>query len=744
MTDAATDGLLTQVAPRLAAAADLRRRGLAAAARRVLQDVIDAFPGLSLAHQRLAELEIGERRWEPGRNAALQALGLDRAAAAAWYALGRSCRELGDAEAAISCYRRALALEPHHPAFLTSLGTALYATGQVDAALCEYRAALVAHPGHAGARQSLDALQRPATGDHRTLEQLRDEAQALHGAGRLAEALDRHRAALRLAPGSAGLWMSTGLLLNEMGAQHTALAYFEAAAHLDASLLPACEAARRICVSAGLMDKATDYSRRLEASAAGNDIRIALALTTAAIQPSADSIDTERQSLETRLDEALAAGLRATSIDAAQGLGAFFLAYHGRNDCRLQARAAALLAAAVPSLITSAAHCAAPVRREGRIRIGIVSAFLFDHSIGATTRGLVDRLSRDRFEVIVLRLPPPRHDAIAASIRAAADRTVDLDPDHSIAQGQIASLEPDILFYQDIGMDPRSYRLAFARLAPVQCVSFGHPNTTGIPTLDYFVSNSLYEPPDAQQHYTEELFLLQDLPTLAYYYRPAAPATPRERLQFGLHPEDHVYLCPQTLFKLHPDFDALLAGILRRDPAGVVVLIRGQYQEYTQQIQARFARTLADVSARVILLDRMRYERYLQLLAVADVCLDTLHFNGMNSSLEALALGTPVVTLPGAFQRGRHTQAMYRKMGMTDCIARDTADYIGIAVRLGCDRLHAGEMRARILDRVGVLFEDPRVISEFERFFLHAVRKARPHWQWPTGSTPPGAPSPPH
>jgi predicted O-linked N-acetylglucosamine transferase (SPINDLY family) len=111
----------------------------------------------------------------------------------------------------------------------------------------------------------------------------------------------------------------------------------------------------------------------------------------------------------------------------------------------------------------------------------------------------------------------------------------------------------------------------------------------------------------------------------------------------------------------------------------------------------------------------------MQLLALADVVLDTLHFNGMNSSLQAFATGVPVVTLPGRLQRGRHTQAMYRKMAIFDCIARDAQDYIGIAVRIGTDREYARTLRQRILARKHVLFEDARVLREFERFFQEAV-----------------------
>ncbi len=639
-----------------------------------------------------------------------------------WYELARAFKERGDLTTAIACYRRALVAEPRNPEFLTSLGTALYAAGRPDQAADQYRDALTAHPAHVGARVSLERLLQPRRGV--ALAQLREAARQAHRAGRFGEALDLHREALRQAPQFAGIWLSTGLLLDEMGEQPASLRFFEEAARLDPRSFPAVEAARRICVGAGLADKAARYSERALAMRPCDEILMARALTIEAIQPTVESIDASRRAFEAGLDEAIADDLRVQDLRAAQGISSFFLAYHGQNDRHLQRKAAELLSKAAPELSYTARHCEVPGRRRGKIRVGFLSAFFFNHSIAATSRGLIRELSREEFEVFVLRITPSKSDAVTELIRATADHWLDIDPALKLAQAQIAALELDVLFYQDIGMEPMSYQLAFARLAPVQCVSFGHPDTTGIPAIDYFVSSDLYEPLEASAHYTETLFLLEDVATLAYYYRPPAPP-PADRAAFGLQAEDHVYLCPQTLFKLHPEFDALLGGILRRDPEGIVVLIRGQFEEYTDRLQQRFSCTLSDVLSRVLFLDRMPFARYMQLLAAADVCLDTLHFNGMNSSLEAFSVGTPIVTLPGRLQRGRHTQAMYRKMGILECIARDPADYIDIAVQLGRDRTRARMLRARILMHSGALYEDRRVVEEFERFFRHAMRAPR-------------------
>jgi protein O-GlcNAc transferase len=561
---------------------------------------------------------------------------------------------------------------------------------------------------------------------------LRESAKRLHQHGKLAEALQIHADALRLAPGEIGIWLSAGRLAHELGLQEVSLPHFEQAAKLDPRCYAAVEAARRICVAVGLYERAAHYSSLAQRLNPSDGTSIALALLLPSIAQSRDEIRQTRLRYEQGLDSALGSDFHIEEPDGVLGTSAFFLAYHGENDRALQMKAARMYSKAIPSLQMTAAHCIPGVlRRPGKIRVGFISRFFSAHSIFTTSHGLIDKLPRDRFDVYALRITPARDDEATAKIRASADHTVDLDPGIYRAREQIAALALDILFYQDIGMEPTSYFLAFARLAPVQCVSFGHPNTTGIPTVDYFISSDLFETAEAASHYSESLYLLHDLPTLAYYYQPAAApaaapgaATPcvATRGDFGLPADKTLYVCPQTLYKVHPDFDRLVRGILERDAGGLVVFINGQFAEFTDQLRIRFRRSLGPLDQRTVFLPRMNFPRFLELLAMADVVLDTVHFNGMNSSLECFAVGTPIVTLPTALQRGRHTRAMYAKMQIFDCVATDADDYIDIAVRIGTDRGCARSLRERIRSRNHVLFEDPRVVREFERFFIDALR----------------------
>jgi predicted O-linked N-acetylglucosamine transferase (SPINDLY family) len=281
-------------------------------------------------------------------------------------------------------------------------------------------------------------------------------------------------------------------------------------------------------------------------------------------------------------------------------------------------------------------------------------------------------------------------------------------------------MELDVLFFQDIGMEPFSYLLASARLAKVQCVSFGHPDTTGIPAMDYYVSSDLYEPPGAEEHYSERLVQLHELPILAYYFRPPVPQGLPTRSDLGLPTHTRLYVCAQTLFKLHPDFDALIRGILERDGTGRILLFSGECGQWSMLLKRRFRRVMPDLADRIEFLPRQPYPRFLQLLSAADVMLDTPHFNGMTTSIEAFATGTPVITLPGALQRGRVTAAMYRAMGIEDAVAGSSEQYAELAVELAVsvERRHA--LRQLIAERSQILFEDRRALAEFERFLTEA------------------------
>jgi predicted O-linked N-acetylglucosamine transferase (SPINDLY family) len=584
------------------------------------------------------------------------------------------------------------------------------------------------------------------------------EAQRLHRNNRLGEAKAMYQQILKVAPLQADAWYGLGMLAWQVGVQEVAIemlakavalmpdaaefriqyaqalqdkgrieqaaAQFQAACRLrpnDAALWGRLGIVQQALGDIGVA--ANSYRRAYEL-APHPGVRLKLATLISPIIGSNEAMLSEREQVEEELDLLLADTSLRIDDPMQEALWTnFYLAFHGKNNRSLQIKYAALYGRICPSLNYVAPHSEQPRQVAEKIRVGLLSKYLCIHSIGRTSRGLFAGLSREKFEVTAIFVAPVTDDDYSRFIRQHADRSLVVPENLAEARRLIEELHLDVLFYQDIGMEPFSYFLAFSRLAPVQCVSFGHPDTTGIPAMDYFISNDLYESPAAQEHYSEQLFLLHDVGSLAYYYPPELKQPLKRRADFGLDEADHLYICPQNLFKFHPDMDEIIAGILRRDARGKLLVIEGRVGHWTDMMRRRWAAAMPDVMERIVFMPRLGSHDYVNLIALADVMLDTVHFNGMNTSLEALYVGTPVVTLPGELQRGRHTQAMYRKMGLADCIAGSAGHYVELAVRLGSDSAYRNATHQEILKRNSVLFQDIRVVREFERFFCEAVAR---------------------
>lgn len=501
------------------------------------------------------------------------------------------------------------------------------------------------------------------------------------------------------------------------GARDEGLAAFRAAARLKPREPRYLANLARTLVLVGELDEAARVMHALASSNPANAgaYLLAEALLVAEITPDETYVERVRASIAAKLERFTHE--RHPLADPLEMSASYFpLSYHGPCNIDIARAMAAVYLDWCPALAWTAPHVAAWKGPRGRIRIGLASRFFRNHSISNTTRGLVERLDRERFEVIVIRLVASTGDELATIVDRAADRVVTVPAraghergDLEAARAAIAALELDVLFYQDVGLEPISYFLAFARLAPVQLTSFGHPDTTGIPNLDYFLSARLYEPALAQAHYAERLVELPDVGTLAYYHRPKLPDLSSCGDELARAPGERVYLCPQTLQKVQPAMDDIFRRIVVSDPAAAIVLIEFEAHQ-RRALEKRFART-PQLAGRVRFVPMVPYARFLARLAQADVLLDTVHFNGQNTTLEAFAVGTPVVTLPGALQRARHGYGMYRAMGFMDLVAEDAADYARKAVRVARDPEYRAACRRRIAETCGVLYESDAFIE---------------------------------
>ncbi|MDP1679215.1 MAG: tetratricopeptide repeat protein, partial [Candidatus Nitrotoga sp.] len=399
----------------------------------------------------------------------------------------------------------------------------------------------------------------------------------------------------------------------------------------------------------------------------------------------------------------------------------FYLAYQGLDDKSLQTDYAHFVAAMLEKIAPQFMQPSVKKDAAGRrLRIGYLSSFFRNCTVGMYFRSWITRLDREQFEIFVYHTRPEK-DHVTQEIVDACDhfRHLVAGPvsPRSIANTVLTD-DLDILVYPELGMDNTSFLLAAMRLAPVQCAGWGHPVTSGHTNIDYYFSSAAMEPDNAALHYSEKLILLEGLGT--YYSKPALP-TPARRADFALPEGKTLYLCPQSLFKIHPDNDALLAHILERDPNGVIVLFAGRHPNITNAYFARLAQTLRarglEPQGRGIILPSMAHDDYLRVNMVCDVMLDTLHWSGGNTTLDALACGLPVVTLPGEFMRGRQSYGMLKCMGLDELIAKDQDDYIEIAIKIGTDNAWRQLVVQHIISGSNRIFEMETSLRQIESFF---------------------------
>lgn len=412
--------------------------------------------------------------------------------------------------------------------------------------------------------------------------------------------------------------------------------------------------------------------------------------------------------------------------DAVGTVQPFFLAYQAHDDHELQHLYGRLvcqaLAARHPELSEP------PPRRDrrpgDRLRVGLVSGFFRRHSVWKMAlAGWVDALDRSRFEVTGYHTSQVADD-ITAHAASRLDRFVTGTIDRAALARRIRDDRFDFLFYPEIGMDPVAAWLAALKLAPVQSMTWGHPTTSGYPTMDLFLSSDLMEPADADARYVERLVRL---PGLGCLYSPGtiAPAS-LSRQDIGLGADDVGYLCAQSLFKYLPQDDDLLIRIADAVPRARFVFFSGPMPAITSAFVDRLSRRMRaaghDPSFRLVMLPSLTESGFRGVARQADVLLDSIGWSGFNSTIEVIENGIPVVTLPGDSLRSRHTLATLAKMGLGDMVALDRADYVRRATLLGLDRSLRRAEGSRIRLGLERLFDDPAPIRAAEAVIVEACK----------------------
>ena len=355
---------------------------------------------------------------------------------------------------------------------------------------------------------------------------------------------------------------------------------------------------------------------------------------------------------------------------------------------------------------------------EGKIKIGIISEFFTDHTIGKLYKDLIFSLDTNKFQIFIFHSQKTYPGDVLTEFKKKETEGVLKNKFLPIKLTEkiniIKEFELDVIFYPDIGLSIEFYYLALIRLAKYQFTTFGHPETTGSKSIDYYLISKNCVNKNTQKHYSEKLLLMDYLPMV--YSKPIV----KKKLSENELKRKNIYSCPQTLFKLHPDFDQIIFDILEKDKKAIVYLIKDRDKVWYKKLIKRFSNNEKYDSKRIIFMDPLNQEDYLLHLGRASVLLDPIYYGAGNSFFESMLFGTPSVTLPTEHIKSRLVLGAYKQMGIKDApIAVDIPNYVELAVNYA-NRDDIGVLKSKYRNAAEEkLFDTKKAGVEFNKVILN-------------------------
>ena len=357
---------------------------------------------------------------------------------------------------------------------------------------------------------------------------------------------------------------------------------------------------------------------------------------------------------------------------------------------------------------------------NSKISIGFVSEYLTDHTIGKLFKGIILNLDKNKFDIKIFHTTKTKkgkiYQELIDSEKIGQIKNYTLPVKFGDKQKVISNENLDILFYPEIGLSLELYYLSFIKLASYQVTSWGHPETTGNNTVNYFLTSKLIEDFGSEKNFSENLLYADYLPM--YYYTPNVNnILKKEELS-----KNNIYSCPQTLFKIHPDFDLILGKILEEDKKAKLYFIKDLNKTYYKKLLNRFRKNKKIDLNRIEFIEGLSWENYINHCGQASVLLDPLYFGAGNSFYESMFYGTPTVTKPTKYTKSRLVLGAYNQMEMKEApIVESIDDYVKKAVEIA-NYKNLYELKNNYIEKAKIkLYENKKIISNLEKIFTKIV-----------------------
>jgi len=599
-----------------------------------------------------------------------QAIQLSKVYPEAHFNLACLLQKIQRYDAAIESYSQAIAIKPDYEEAYNNLGNVLQHLQRYDAAIESYSQAIAIKPDYAEAYNNLGNV----------LQHLQ----------RYDAAIESYSQAIAIKPDYADGFFNRGNANYRAGRQQQAL---------------------------------DDYSRALEFDP--NSAEAKWALTISSIPPMIRGEQELEQSRQKFYEELISLDgwfNKARQDSGYRVVGSrqpFYLAYQDKNNQALLGQYGKLCTRLMRLWQNNSGLSSPKKSSSKKIRIGIVSNHIHDHSVwNAIIKGWVSELSKNTFELNIFYLGSLVDDETRFA-QARANTLIDPNKTFSEWAKTIHEYQIDILIYPELGMHQESLQLASLRLAPLQIASWGHPETTGLDTIDHYFSAELMEGGGAQNHYVENLV---ELPHIGCYYFPLRPqCASLDFNKLGLDPTRPILLCPGTPYKYLEKYDSVFPEIATKlKNCQLVFFTKASWSAFRleERLRCKFKLANLQYDEHVNFIPWLNREEFFSLMNQATVYLDTIGFSGFNTAMQAIECNLPIVTMRSQFLRGNLAAAPLNQMGLNDLIADDEQGYVDQVVKLVTNDLYRTQVRGQIEIRKEILFEDKTVIEELELFLI--------------------------
>ncbi len=369
---------------------------------------------------------------------------------------------------------------------------------------------------------------------------------------------------------------------------------------------------------------------------------------------------------------------------------------------------------------------------QGKIKIGYLSDQIGNSSASKWIIGWLEKCNRNKFEIYIYATSKRIvQGELTDKIKNLADYFYYIPDDLEATCTQILKNQLHILVYLAIGMWAETTQLASLKLAPIQCTTWGHPSTSGLPTIDYYLSGDLIESENAQEYYTETLIRLPNLGIS--YPKPIIFEVTKTRKDVNLSDDKIIYLSCQAIFKYLPQFDYIFPEIALKVPKAqfLFILRKGYFDQQriilVEKFKTRLRKAFISVNLNIndycLFLPQQNGQDYLNLLSFSDVFLDTLAFSGGHTSFDAIACNLPIVTCPGKLMFGRQSYGILKMLKVEETIASNEQEYIDISVKLGLDHDFRNKIKEKIKHNQNFLFDDVECVKGLEQFYQKVVQE---------------------